>query len=167
MTLFELTREKKKYSNLIKFEYDFPKINKCVWLIKIADKEVLKKLIKWLCFLPANFVLVTSEAFKKDSDNIVFVDYISDYEIWTDFVVCDDNQISLNNYFKKGITPIVYKLWHFSSILIEFNPMKNKGNSFLYDNFNAWSIFYTIVRYLENYRFPFDNKNLIKNVFES
>jgi hypothetical protein len=42
--------------------------------------------------------------------------------------------------------------------------MKNEGNSFYYEESNHWSIFYSIVRYMENYKFPFDNKNLIKNV---
>ena len=158
MTLSELNREKRKYSDLIKSEYMFPKTNKCIWLIKIGDKEILKKLVKWLCFLPVNFIVVTSEALKND---------ISEHEVWADFVVCDDEETSLDNYFKKWITPIVSKLWHFSSVLSEFNPMKNEGNSFLYDKLNAWSIFYTVVRYLENYKFPFDNKNLVKNVFES
>ena len=167
MTLSELNREKRKYSDLIKYEYMFPKTNKCIWLIKIGDKEILKKLVKWLYCLPVNFIVVTSEALKKDSDNVVFVNDISEHEIWVDFVVCDDEETSLNNYFEKWITPIISKLWHFSSILTEFNPMKNEGNSFLYDNLNAWSVFYTIVRYLENYKFPFDNKNLVKNVFES
>ena len=167
MNLSELTREKRRYSDLIKSEYSFPKNNKCIWLIKIKDKEILSELIKGMAFLPMNFIVISEEAFTKNSDNIVFIDDISTHEIWVDFVVFDDEESSLDNYFKKWITPIVSKTSHLSSILNEFNPMKNEGNSFLYDETNAWSIFYSLVRYLENYKFPFDNKNLVKNVFES
>ena len=167
MKFDELVREKKKYSDLIKSEYGFPTGNKSIWLIKIEDEEILKKLIKWFRFLPMNFIIISPEALKNDSDNIVFVDYMSDHEIWVDFIVCDDKEVNLDNYFKKWITTIALKDGHLSSILKEFNPMKTEWNSFLYEASNAWSIFYAIVRYLENYKFPFDNKNLVKNVFES
>ena len=166
MNLSELSREKKKYGELIRSEYDFPKNNKCIWLIKIADKEILKKLVKWLQFLPANFIVISGEVFDKAPKNVVFVEDILTYEIWADFVVWDDEE-SLERYFKAWITPIFYQKSPLSSLLSEFNPMKNEWNSFLYESSNAWSIFYTIVKYLENYKFPFDNKNLVKNVFES
>jgi hypothetical protein len=76
-----------------------------------------------------------------------------------------DNSISqISDYTSVGVTPIINKNNHLSIILKEFNPMKNEGNTFYYDESNHWCIFYSIVRYMENYKFPFDNKNLIKNV---
>ena len=44
--------------------------------------------------------------------------------------------------------------------------MKNIWNSYLYDTLNEWSIFYSIVRYLENYKYTYDNKSLIRNVLD-
>jgi hypothetical protein len=31
---------------------------------------------------------------------------------------------------------------------------------------NSWDIFYSIIRYLENYKFPYDNKALVKNILD-
>jgi hypothetical protein len=68
----------------------------------------------------------------------------------------------MTKYIKKWITPIVLKNKEF----IEFNPLKNEWNAFFYETLDKWSIFYTIVRYMENYKFPFDNKNLVTNLLK-
>jgi hypothetical protein len=44
--------------------------------------------------------------------------------------------------------------------------MKNEGNSYFYDSESKWLVFWAIIRYMENYKFPFDNKNLVKNVLK-
>ena len=86
------------------------------------------------------------------------------YLVWLDFVICDKDISSLKKYLENWITPIISQNNPLKSILKEFNPIKNEWNSFIYENENKWSIFYSLVRYLENYKFPFDNKNLVKNV---
>ena len=45
--------------------------------------------------------------------------------------------------------------------------MRSEWNAYFYDESNKWSIFSSIVKYMENYTFPFDNKNLVKNVVKS
>ncbi len=45
-----------------------------------------------------------------------------------------------------------------------FDPIAEKGNGFLYQRDNAWSLFAALVRATETYRFPYDWKNLIKSV---
>ena len=99
MDLNALIREKKKYSDIIKSEYKFPKNNKCIWLIKLSDEELLKELIKWLSFLPVNFIVVWSEPISGHSDNIVFISDISSREIWVDFVVFDSKETGLSKFF--------------------------------------------------------------------
>jgi hypothetical protein len=44
--------------------------------------------------------------------------------------------------------------------------MKSEGNAFLYDMYDEWSIFYALIKYVENTKFPFDNKALIENVYK-
>jgi len=53
-----------------------------------------------------------------------------------------------------------------SALLKEFNPMKGEGNAFIYEKENIWCIFYAFIRYLENSKFPFDNKILVQNVIK-
>ena len=139
---------------------------KPLWLIRLNNSNITNELIDGLKSLPAGFVVylewVNTEIL---SNNIVITWSLKDSVLsGFDFVVCDDEISNLNMYIGKWITPIITRDNHLASILREFNPLKNEWNSFFYDNLNKWDIFYTIVRYLENYKFPFDNKNLVKNV---
>ena len=52
------------------------------------------------------------------------------------------------------------------SIMLINKIISNTWNSFLYDSDIMWSMFYALVGYLENSKFSFDNKNLVKNVLE-
>ncbi|MEK7529213.1 MAG: hypothetical protein AAB592_05595 [Patescibacteria group bacterium] len=44
----------------------------------------------------------------------------------------------------------------------DFDPIKEAGNGFFYQNKNKWEIFAAIVRALETFRFPYDWKNVQK-----
>lgn len=83
-----------------------------------------------------------------------------------DFAILDGETTDIGKYAQQAIVPIAPNEGVFSSLLNEFNPEKNTGNAYLYDENNEWSIFHAMIRYLENTRFPMDNKNLIKNIFE-
>jgi hypothetical protein len=63
-----------------------------------------------------------------------------------------------------GVAPIVGSTHPIASLLSEFNPIKNEWNSFLFQELNTYSVFAAITRYLENYKFSMDNKNLIRNI---
>ena len=141
---------------------------KPLWLIKLANIELAWELIEWLKSLPAGFV-VYSEWAKTEviSNNLVITWDLSDsFLSGFDFMVCDDDISNISIYVQKWITPIIVRDNHMSSILKEFNPLKNEWNTFYYESMDKWAIFYTIVRYMENYKFPFDNKNLVKNVLK-
>lgn len=153
------------------------KLKKALWillkfkplgLVKINDSEVTKDLIKGLKSLPAGFVVyIKNQKTEIISSNVVITWELEESVLsWFDFIVCDDDISDIESYIEKGITPIILRKNHLSTLLTEFNPLQNEWNSFFYEKLNKWDIFYTIVRYMENYKFPFDNKNLVKNVLK-
>lgn len=166
MNFSKILKEKKDNSILIKQENSFPKKNNFLWLIKISDDKVLGKLIKWLENLECNFLVVTDSDLKSSKNIIIKKGCLNERVIWFDFVLCDNNIENLEEYIKKGITPIIFKDNYMASLLIEFDPIKNEWNSFIFNNYNEWSIFHALIRYLENSKFSFDNKNLIRNVLK-
>ena len=168
MKITDLLADKKKHWTNLKKSYELLQKHSPLWLIKINNKEVLSELIKWLSTLPAWFIVETNLL---DSDfdfkNIKIVESVkNDTLAGFDFVLCDSDLDNSNVYFEKWITPLIIKENHLSSILSEFNPLKSEGNAFFYDSMDKWSIFYTIVRYMENFKFPYDNRNLVKNVLD-
>jgi hypothetical protein len=50
--------------------------------------------------------------------------------------------------------------------LTEFNASKVEWNAFIFESNALCDIYYAIIRYLENYKFPYDNKALVKNVLD-
>ena len=137
-----------------------------LWLIKLDNKELIKELRDWLLHINAWFVIeVDWIETEKLWENIVATCNINESDlIWFDFIICDDNIWKIDLYTKNWITPIIKNNNQSSKILKEFNPMKNEWNSFFYEADNKWAIFTSIIKYTENYKFPFDNKNLINNV---
>lgn len=157
---------KKETNKSIKNKLGLVCTNKALWIIKLSNQNITLELIEWLKTIPVCFVILW-EKNEKISDNIILVSNIkNDDLIAFDFIICDDEIKNLTNYLSNWITPIILRDNHMSSILKEFNPLKNEWNAFFYEQLNKWSIFYTIARYMENYKFPFDNKNLVKNILK-
>jgi len=69
--------------------------------------------------------------------------------------VKDDDLEKLKRY---SIVPVAEK-----GKVSSFNPVEEKGNGFLFDS-NPWSLFASLVRAAETYRFPYDWKNIVKAV---
>lgn len=168
MALSDSLTEKKKYNSIIKKTYWFKQVLKPLWLIKISNKEILENLINWLIVLPGWFIIETDllwEELNNELLNFTITKKVkSDLLIWFDFILCDDELENLNSYMQKWITPIIIKKNHLSWLLSDFDPMKSEWNSFTYETNDSWSMFYSIVRYMENHKFPYDNRNLVKNV---
>lgn len=158
--------EKRAINTELKKNYWLFQKFKPLGLIKLSNKELTQELIEGLKVLSAAFVVVVEDATEQQISQNVFITQNVDNSTlsWFDFVVSDNDISQISDYTSAGVTPIINKDNHLNTILKEFNPLKNEGNSFYYDEINHWAIFYTIVRYMENYKFPFDNKNLIKNV---
>ncbi|MDD3145342.1 MAG: hypothetical protein PHV23_04495 [Candidatus Gracilibacteria bacterium] len=166
MDLNTILKEKKEKNILLKKKFGLPVKDKAIGLIKISNKALIKDLRDGLISLPSGFILeVDGAATEKIGENIIATSKIDENDlIGFDFIVCDNTIENLNKYFELGITPLISSKNHLNSILKEFNPVKNEGNSYLFETLDKWSVFYSIVRYLENFKFPFDNKNLVKNV---
>ncbi len=166
MGLTEILNEKKRQAESLKTKYKLLKKNKILWVVSIDNKEHLSYLLDWLSVLPLDLIVLTNEPFK-DYPNIIYQDSIEDeLLLGIDFIICDTCLNNVEKYLKKWVVPIVSKDCYLNKVLNDFNPVKSEWNAFFYDKINPWSIFYSVVRYLENHKFPYDNRNLVKNVLD-
>ena len=149
---------KKEYNLKLKEKYWFLKKEKAIWLVKLSNKNLIIELRDAFLDLPVAFIIeMENIETEKLWKNIVATSKVPEsYLVWLDFVICDKDISSLKKYLENWVTPIISQNNPLKSILKEFNPIKNEWNSFIYENENKWSIFYSLVRYLENYKFPFD-----------
>lgn len=157
--------KKTKYQKILIDNYFNNSNNKIVWLVYLDDEKMIKSILDGFFVLPANFVIKTNIDFDEKNENIVFLkDIKKDLLVWFDFIVCDNNLDSLKDYLKKWIVPIIPENNYMHSILSEFDPIKVEWNSYLYKEGNNFSLYYALVRFLENYKFPYDHRNLVKNI---
>ncbi|PKL36487.1 hypothetical protein CVV38_01105 [Candidatus Peregrinibacteria bacterium HGW-Peregrinibacteria-1] len=70
------------------------------------------------------------------------------------FAFTDIEELILN-----GVVPIGLR----EKGIEDYNPNKETGNGFCYDENDIWSLFAAVVRAKETFRFPFDWKHLIYN----
>lgn len=166
MWLTEILNEKKRQAESIKNKYKLLKKNKILGVVVIDNKELLWELLTWLSILPIDLIVLTKEELKQHNSMIYLNDIADNTMFWVDFIICDNCMWKLWDYLKKWIVPIVSKNNYLNNILNEFNPVKSEWNAFFYEEWNVWSIFYAVIRYLENHKFPYDNRNLVKNVID-
>ena len=132
-------------------------------LICIDDSLINNTLLDALKILPANFIIESNLDFNEKINNIS-----ANKNSWDngfDFIVSTSDR-DITVYMKNWTVPIVWKNHNISKLLNEFNASKVEWNAFLYDNDALCDIYYAIIRYLENFKFPYDNKALVKNVLE-
>ncbi|MFA5916732.1 MAG: hypothetical protein WC850_00675 [Candidatus Gracilibacteria bacterium] len=166
MGLTEILNEKKRQTESIKNKFKLLKKNKILGIVVMDNKEIIGDLLKGLSILPVDLIILSKEEFGK-YDSMIYLNDVNDNLLFgIDFIICDDCMGKLGDYLKKGIVPIVAKDNYLNNILNEFNPVKSEGNAFFYSENNVWSIFYAVIRYIENFKFPYDNRNLVKNVID-
>ena len=161
--------EKGEINTKLKDKYWLLKKNKLVWIVKLSDKNLIIDLRDALVNLPVWFILEIdwAKSDEKIGKNIVATSKVEDTDLsWFDFIICDSKTEYLKKYLDLGIVPIISKNNQLWNILTEYNPAKNEWNSYIYDKENKWDIFYALVRYMENAKFPADNKFLVKNILE-
>ncbi len=126
--------------------------------------EITPEFLEWLSFCDADFVVFQDLSDHNAPKNIrhVFEKDLQKIISGFDFFICNGDK-NIQELLKEGIVPVVYKKNCLGSLLKEFNPIRGEGNCYLYDADNKWSIYASVVKYLENYKFPYDNKNLVKN----
>lgn len=170
MNLTSILAEKKENSLKLKKTLWILLKFKPLWLIILSNEDLTHSLVKWLKYLPAWFVIYVEWIKTEILSKNVVITWSLEGELlsWFDFIVTDNKFDNIDMYISLWITPIVNRDNIFVNWLLEeFNPIQNTWNSFFYEKDNKWDIFYTIVRYMENYKFPFDNKNLVKNVLNN
>lgn len=135
-----------------------------IWFVNIGTEFIDDTLIDALKILPANFVILYEKNDFLNLENISFVKDIKD-EIISGFdFITYTNDSDLVNYMKLWVVPIVSQSNSLRSILKEFNAASVEWNSFIFENASLCDIYYAIIRYVENFKFPYDNKALVKNV---
>ena len=135
---------------------------KAIAYINLEDEKLLWMLIKWLAELPCYFIINSDHVIDKSIKNITCNTNLNDDLLNAFDIEVTDNFRWVDFYVNNLIVPIIKK-WK-SRILTEFDPKESVWNAFFYENNNECSIFYAIIRYLENYKFPYDNKTCVSNL---
>ena len=163
MTIASILKEKNANKDILLADYNLKNKKLPVGIIKLNADLIDKVLIDALKILPANFIISWKNTNFDNTSNIAFLDENLKNSGF-DFIVCDECEDSITEYLKCWVVPIIWELHHISAILKEFNAWKIEGNAFIFQNNALCDIYYAIIRYTENYKFPYDNKALVKNV---
>ncbi len=164
MSVTDILKNKKQKKDLLLNKYNLKDNKKALGLLILKEDLIDDILTDALKILPANFVIITQKENKK-FDNISFEKW--SIQNWGfDFIVCDECEENLMKFFKDWVVPVIYKKHHISSLLSEFDAKKIEWNAFLFENNELCDIYYAIIRFIENYKFPYDHKALVKNVLD-
>jgi len=165
MTIASILKEKSANKTELLAQNNLKNKKLPLWLIKLNSDLIDWVLVDALKILPANFIISWKNNNFWDNWNIKFIDNKS-MDSGFDFVVCDWCEDSINQYLNSWIVPVISKNHHISSILKEFDAKKIEWNAFIFENNALCDIYYAIIRYMENYKFPYDHKALVKNVLD-
>jgi glycogen synthase len=72
-------------------------------------------------------------------------------------MVFDDNSEAVKRAWKSKCVPLT----HLGNVAIDYNPIEERGNGFVYRKGDAWSFFASFVRSCETYRFPYDWNTIV------
>ena len=165
MTLSEILAGKTVARDEYKSEYSLPRRSKILIAVHFTESDMTDEVIKGLSILPANFIIFWKDIKEVEGKNLTYKKSHENFDMqWVDAIICNCNDISLESVMKKWVVPIVNEKNYLGKILQEFHPGRAEGNAYLYEDNSSWSAYYALVRYLENHKFPYDNRNLIKNV---
>lgn len=165
MTLSEVLAGKTVARDEYKSTYSLPRRSKILIAVHFTDTTMTKKILEWLEILPANFIVFWENLEKIEAKNISYSNTINSFDMqWIDAIMCNCEDVSLESAMKLWVVPIVNENNYLGKILQEFHPGRAEGNAYLYEKDSHWSAYYALVRYLENHKFPYDNRNLVKNV---
>ena len=165
MNFSELLAKKNETRDELKNKYDLPKRSKILIWVHITDNKIIKKLLDGLAILPANFIIFGTDIKELEAKNISFEADIENVDMrGIDAMFCNCTDTKLEKIMETGTVPIVNEKNYLGKILQEFHPWRAEGNAYLYEQDSYWSAYYALARYLENHKFPYDNRNLVKNV---
>lgn len=161
----DIISHKLEARDAFKAMHNLPKRSKILVGIHLHNKVLTSDIANWLNILPANFVVFWKNKWDVEEKNIVFLSSKEDFDLSTlDAIVCNCDDVKIEKAMEVGVVPIVNEKNYLGKILTEFHPGRAEGNAYLYEDTSYWSAYYALIRYLENHKFPYDNRNLVKNV---
>ena len=165
MNTSEMLTSKADAREKIKAQYNLPKRSKILVAVSFSNTSMTDFLLAWLEVLPVNFIVFWTGINKINAKNIVYSDSKENFDmLWIDALLWNCENIILEKKMRLWVVPIMNAKNYLWKILSEFNPARGEWNSYLYEDNSSWSAYYALIRYIENHNFPFDNRNLIKNV---
>ncbi len=165
MSITDILSQKTTHRDKLKTHFNLPKRSKVLIGVYFSEEKITAKLIKWLSVLPANFVIFWEDPKNLDIKNIAFEKSHESFDMTgVDAVLCDCDDLKLEKLMEVGVVPLVNENNYLWKILQEFHPGRAEGNAYLYEKWSHWAAYYALIRYLENHKFPYDNRNLVKNV---
>ncbi len=165
MNISELLHQKEEKHDELKVLCDLPRRSKILIAVHFTEKEISEKLLDGFAVLPANFIVFWTDIMEHSAKNVAFIKSHEGFDMtWIDGMLGDCTDIKLEKIMQLGVTPLINEKNYLGSILQEFSAGRGEGNAYLYEKGNSWSAYYALVRYLENHKFPYDNRNLVKNV---
>lgn len=165
MNFSEVITSKTESRDKIKSKYNLPKRSKILVWIHFTNNKITSKILDGLAILPANFVVFGAKTEEHEGKNIIFQKDLEDIDMnGIDAMLCDCEDMHLGKIMESGVVPIVNENNYLGKILQEFHPWRAEGNAYLYEQGSFWSAYYALTRYLENHKFPYDNRNLVKNI---
>lgn len=71
--------------------------------------------------------------------------------------VFEDNSEVVRSVWRAKAVPLT----HLENVVIDYNPVEEAGNGFVYKKGDKWSFFVSFVRTCETYKFPYDWNTII------
>ncbi len=125
------------------------------------DEKVIKELFKAVGALEVNVVILGEEAFKEvhclDYNRANRKKLLNAADMAVAFGFNDVEEMFFN-----GVIPVSCEREEAE----DYNPNKEKGNSFIYKKDNVWGIFAALVRAVETFKFPYDWKHIIREALK-
>lgn len=119
-------------------------------VIGAGDNNYIKALQKIAKEFPKKLAIIPSHEKNQKYETLVYAG--SDmFLLPSHYEPCGINQLIAMRY---GCIPIVRKVGGLYDTVINFNPTTNKGTGFTFSQFNEFSLFKSIIRALETYKYP-------------
>ena len=149
-------------------------------LTKVLGGEIFENVIDGLLTLPIEILILgkgsssygelVKELQEKNEHRIAIIpndkNEIAEMYLASDMAVFlsdPSDSVELGLCLANGVVPITPE----TKMLEAYNPVQEKGNSFMYQKQDPWHCFAAIVRALETYIFPFDWKTIQKQCVKS
>ena len=165
MSISDILSLKTEHRDELKYRYELPKRSNILVWVHLSNEKHTKKILDGLEILPASFIVFWYIDEDNERKNVTFVEDHNKFDMtWLDAILWDCDDIKLEKVMEIWVVPLVNENSYLWKILQEFHPGRAEWNAYLFKKWSYWSAYYALVRYLENHNFPYDNRNLVKNV---